>query len=299
MEIRQVALQGLDLSLARLRQLPQAAVREKTESLRRQGQLSPLVAAQQDGALVLVDGFLRYQAAKKLGLESMLVAVVQLSAAQMKAQLYLRNRERGLQLLEECQLVQELCDADGLSQIEVADLLERHKSWVSRRLALFRSLSHHLLTHDVLGGLPGGAIRRLAQLHARNQEQLMAVADRDGIGPQAIGALADLLRRAPDQTARSYVFDHPREALALARARPATTDDPRLTVAGRELLTLLSTSRQIGLRIVRRVREGLGTLPPDGVRLLDDALRAAEHDGAHAIAAVRASLTASHHQETS
>lgn len=292
MEVRRVPLQDLDLALARLRQLPQAAVREKTESMRRRGQLSPLVAAEQDGTLVLIDGFLRYQAARKLGLESLLVAVVQVSATQMKAQIYLRNRERGLQLLEECRLIRELCDLDGLSQIEVADLLERHKSWVCRRLALLRSLSPHLLAHDVIGGLPGGSIRRLAQLPPRNQEQLMAAADRDGIAPHEVGALADLFRRAPDPLARSYVLDHPADALVLARRKDEKPSDPRLTEAGRELLSSLTAHRQLSLRIARRAREGLGELSPDVAGLLGEAVLAAERDGAHAIAAARCCLAA-------
>src|ERR1700680_4839592 len=99
MDIRSVPLRDLDLALARLRQLPDAQVREKVESLRRKGQLSPLVAADCDGTLVLVDGFLRHQAALRLGLDALLVAVVSLSSAHMKAQVYLRNRERGLLLL--------------------------------------------------------------------------------------------------------------------------------------------------------------------------------------------------------
>ena len=101
MELRHVDPAGLDLSLARLRQLPEAAVKAKEASFRSKGQLSPLVAASdEDGRLVLVDGFVRQLAAVRLGLESVLVEVVQLSPSQRKAQVYLRNRERGLQLIE-------------------------------------------------------------------------------------------------------------------------------------------------------------------------------------------------------
>ena len=46
MELRHVDPAGLDLSLARLRQLPEAAVKAKEASFRSKGQLSPQVAAQ-------------------------------------------------------------------------------------------------------------------------------------------------------------------------------------------------------------------------------------------------------------
>ena len=151
MELRHVEPSALDLSLGRLRQLPEAVVRAKESSLRTKGQLSPLVAAEHDGALVLVDGFVRHLAAVRLGLQQVAVEVVRLSPVQMKAQVYLRNRERGLVLIEECRLVRELCDVDGLSQVEVSDLLERHKTWVCRRLSLSREVSPHLLNDLSLG----------------------------------------------------------------------------------------------------------------------------------------------------
>jgi hypothetical protein len=42
--------------------------------------------------------------------------------------------------LEEAWLVQALVPEDGLSQVEVAMLLARHKSWVCRRLAMMEKL---------------------------------------------------------------------------------------------------------------------------------------------------------------
>ena len=236
---------------------------------------------------MLVDGFLRHQAAQRLGLDFLLVSVVSLAPAQMKAQMYLRNRERGLLLLEECRLVQELCDLDNLSQVEIADLLERHKSWVCRRLGLFRSLSPHLLAHDALGGLPGGSLRRLAQLQARNQEQLMAAANRDSIPPGDVGALADLYRRAPDPIAKGYVLDHPHDALERARRRGEQALDPRLGEAGQELLNGLTALRQVSLRVSRRAIQGLGALPHDAVTQLRTATNDAERDGKLAIDAAR------------
>lgn len=290
MDFRRVSPSALNLTLARLRQLPEAAVRGKFESLQRIGQLSPLVAAEQDGVLVLVDGFARHQAALRLGLEELLVEVVSLTATQMKAQLYLRNRERGLQLLEECRLVRELCDLDGLSQIEVADLLERHKSWVCRRLALFRGLSCNLLAEQALDLLPGGSLRRLAQLPARNQEEVMAASLRDGIPAEDVGALADLIRRAPTPLASRYVLDHPADALARARGKAEPPADPRLGELARQVLEGLQILRQTSLRIQRRARDGLGSLPVDGTRLLVEATDGAENDCRTALAAVRQCL---------
>jgi len=286
MELRRVAPTALDLSLGRLRQLPEAAVRAREASLRAKGQLSPLVAAETDGVLVLVDGFLRQLASVRLGLAEVLVEVVQLSPVQMKAQVYLRNRERGLLLVEECRLVRELCELDGLSQVEVGELLERHETWVCRRLALCRQVSSHLFEDVSLGLLGPGSLRKLAELPARNQEEVWAVARGEGLSARDIGALVDLFRRAPDPQARRYVLEQPQQALRRARAAPESELDPRLGPAGREVLRGLQALRQVSLRLTRRLGEGLGEVSPQGLALLGEVREEAEKGCTEALARV-------------
>lgn len=268
MELRRVAPSTLDLMLGRLRQLPEAAVQEKLCSLRSKGQLSPLVAAEHEGRLVLVDGFARQLAATRLGLELVLVEVVRISPAQMKAQVYLRNRERGLLLLEECRLVRELRDADGLNQVEIGELLERHKSWVCRRLALQDAVSPHLLCDLSLGLLSAGSLRRLAQLPPRNQEELVAAARRDELKPCELARLVELWQRAPDAEARRYLLCNPQAALALARGEGERSAEPRLSDGGRQLVGWLERMSQLALRARRQLREGVGALPVEGLALI-------------------------------
>lgn len=278
MQLRRVDPAALDLSLSRLRQLPESAIVAKQESLRSKGQLSPLVAASDEGRLVLVDGFVRHMAAVRLGLESVLVEVVRLSPVQMKAQVYLRNRERGLRLIEECRLVRELVELDRLSQVEVGDLLERHKSWVCRRLSLSRQVSARLLEDLSLGLLAEGSLRRLAQLPACNQEELWAVAQRDGLSPKDTGTLVGLWQRAPDAQARQYLLEQPADAIRQAQSVPDAPVDPRLGTAGQEMLAGLVALQQVSLRVARRVKQGLGQLPPEGIRMLFKARERADEE---------------------
>jgi len=286
-ELRKVRIDALDLSLVRLRQVPEAAVVEKMASLRSKGQLSPVVASDVEGTLVLVDGFVRHLAAKRLGLETVLCEVVTLSLVQMKAQVYLRNRDRGLLLIEECRLVHELCDADGLSQVEVGELLERHKSWVCRRYGLLASLSPLLVEDLSLGLLGGGSLCRLAQLPARNQEELVAAIRRDDLSPRDSAGVIDLWRKATDGEARRYVLEHPADALRRARASATPAEDPRLGRAGRDLQLGLMALAQVSLRVHRRLREGLGEIGPEGVQVLAEATRQAKEQTSSALRAVR------------
>jgi ParB-like chromosome segregation protein Spo0J len=268
MELRSVTPDALDLSLGRFRLLPEGAVKEKIESMQSKGQMSPLVAASQEGRLVLVDGFLRQMAAVKLGLDKVLVEVVQLSAVQMKAQVYLRNRERGLALLEECRLVQELVDLDGLSQVEVGDLLERHKSWVCRRLGLFRELSPHLVQDWSAGLVEEGVLRRLAQLPPRNQETVWAVLRREGLTGQDAALYVELWQKAPSPDSRRYLEEQPVKALELARGQTSPPQDARLGPAGQEVYRTLTALRQTSLRLARRLQDGMGEMPAEGRTVL-------------------------------
>lgn len=278
MHLRQVDPKTLCLTLRRLRQVPESRVRDKLESLRSKGQVSPLAVSEQEGQLVLVDGFARQAAAVRLGMTSVTVEVVSLTAVQMKAQMYLRNRERGLALIEECRLVRELCDSDGLSQVEVAEMLERHKSWVCRRLSLWKGLSPRLLSDGALDELEAGSVRKLSLLPACNQEQLVAVSRRDGLGPRDTTTLVELWRKAPDQEARQYLLEHPQSAVELARASSREMADPRLGQKASELYQSLVVMRQAALRAIRRARGGIEELPAEGAALLRGAVELIERD---------------------
>ena len=291
MELRRLKLEALDLSLGRLRQFPEAAVRKMAASLRSKGQLSALVAADEDGRLVLIDGFVRVLAAKRVGLSELAVEVVQVDGVQMKAQVYLRNRERGLQLVEVCRLVRELVEVDGLSQVEVADLLERHKSWVCRRLALFRRLSAKLVEEVELGELPAGSLCRLAELPERNQEELWAAARSHGVSGRDVGLLADLWRRAPEPAARAWLLAHPDQAVLSARLKEEQrTIDARLGAAGEEVRRALEVLCRVSSTLASRVRRGLGELAPEGVLELQDAWERARDRSQSALELLRRAL---------
>lgn len=282
-ELRQVPLSDLDLALGRLRRITSGAVRHKCISLREKGQLSPLIAAAHEDGLILVDGFARLRAARELGWSTVLVAIVRLSAVEMKAQLFLRNRARGLQVLEECRLVRELAEVDRLSQVEIGELLERHKSWVCRRLFLSRSLSAQIIEDAELGLLGGGSLRRLALLSPRNQEELIAVARRDGLSSRETSALLELWRRADDPELRRNLIEHPREAIERAHARPPATRAPRSLD---DLFNLLESLTQLSLRVERRIRSP----PRAGASAQSEAEIATAH--AQAQSASRAALAA-------
>ncbi len=286
----QVKPESLDLSLGRLRQVRQAAVDGMGLSLRTKGQLSPVVAARVEGRLLLLDGFCRQRAAVALGLEELVVEAIEVSSARMKAEMYLRNAEHGFTLVEQCRLVADLADLENLSQVEIAELLERHKSWVCRRLNLARTLSPRLLEDLALGFVTPGSLRALAELPVRNQEELLTMALRDALAPKELAAVVRLWRKSPGVEARNYVLAQPRAAIALAQGTPADALDPRLGPRGEQMLRGLGILQATGARLFRTAAGGDGDWTAQARSLLERAFHLARHEVEEALEAVHRAL---------
>jgi hypothetical protein len=82
-----------------------------------------------------------------------------------KAAIYGLNRVGGrTRELEEAWIIQALVREDGMSQVEVAELLGRHKSWVCRRLALIERLGPKAKDDLRVGLLSPTAARQVVRL---------------------------------------------------------------------------------------------------------------------------------------
>ena len=137
-EIRWIALDTIGERYRRYR-LPDAAAEvAMASSLGRYGQLSPLAVCLREERPEVLDGFKRVAAARTLpAVLSLQARLVEVDEPTAKAIILGLNGIGGrMKELEEAWIVQALVREDGLSQLQVAELLERHKSWVCRRLAL-------------------------------------------------------------------------------------------------------------------------------------------------------------------
>ena len=135
---RPVTLDELGQRYRRYRLADPDAEEAMAGSLRRWGQLSPVVACVREEKLELIDGFKRFAAARQIReLTSLSVRVLEVDEPTAKAAILSLNRDqRPVRELEEAWVVQGLVRDDGMTQVEAAHLLGRHKSWVCRRLAL-------------------------------------------------------------------------------------------------------------------------------------------------------------------
>ncbi len=137
------------------------------------------------------------------------VRVLEVDERTAKAAILGLNRgQRATRELEEAWIVQALVRDDGMTQVEAAHLLSRHKSWVCRRLALLEKLSV-AVKEDLRLGLVGPSLaRQLTRLPAGNPEALLALT-RATLTAQEVSGVIDLLQaRQPDQAA--FVLAKPR-----------------------------------------------------------------------------------------
>jgi ParB-like chromosome segregation protein Spo0J len=209
---------------------------DMARSLRRWGQLAPVVVCVRDELPEVLDGFKRLAAARALGLPTLSARRFDADERAAKAALYTLNctgqRPRDW---EEAWIVHALVRDDGLTQLEVAELLGRHKSWVCRRLALIEKLADEARADLRLGLLSVTAARALAQLPAGNQAEVLAALRREGLTAAELAGVVDLWRAAASRPQQEYLLDQPRQALAQARREGAWAWDPRLSRAGNRL----------------------------------------------------------------
>lgn len=259
-----------------------------TSSLRRFGQISPVVGTRSEDVVVLVDGFKRLVAARSLELETLTTRLLPLSSRAAVAAVYGLNRGgRGLLDLEEALVVRKLVRALGLTQPEVGELLERHKSWVSRRLSLVERLSEEVQDDLRVGLIAPTVAREVARLPRGNQPEVAATVHRHGLTTREAAALVTLFERTTDRREQRALIDDPRVALhAAGQKRGEPPHDTRLGVRANELrrqaLRLAESAarfsrllaeataaewtdieRDVLADALTRARDGVGRLPQD------------------------------------
>jgi ParB-like nuclease domain len=252
---RPVALAELGERYRRYRLGDPEAEEAMAGSLRRWGQLAPVVACVRDERLEVIDGFKRLSAARQIReLTSLSVRVLEADEPTAKAAILGLNRDqRPVRELEEAWVVQGLVRDDGMTQVEAAQLLGRHKSWVCRRLALLEKLSVSV-KEDLRLGLVGPSLaRQLTRLPAGNQEALLALARRATLTIPEVSSVIDLLEGASEEQA-AFVLQKPREALALMHGVPTALRDPRLSRAGNWLARHLTQALEALVRVENWLR---------------------------------------------
>ncbi len=251
-----VELTELELRYAGLRIADPGCQARLEASLAREGQQSPvLVVAGSDTPYVLVDGYRRVAALRSLGRDVVDAVELELPEAAALVEVWRLEASRRRTALEDGWLLVELIERHGRSQVELAAMLRRSKSWVSRRLGLVRALPESVQDAVRRGRLPPqGAMKCLVPLSRANVahcERLVANLGKAAVSVRQLERLYATWRAGDDEL-RERLVSHP---LLFLKADEAVSDaieaDEGLKLAGE----LESLSGLCG-KVRRRVRDG-------------------------------------------
>lgn len=253
------------------------------QSLIAYGQLSPMIAVQREKAPELVDGFKRLFAAKALGWTAVRVTVRSFDErGQWAAMLMLNRGFASMTILEEALVLSELRKT-GMTQTELCSLVDRGKSWVSRRIGLVEKLHPELIESIKIGLLHPGVARRLLVLPRCNQLELAAAIQSARLRVRETEILVSLFTKAKDLLQRRAILYDPRAAIRAETTKRQRAIDPRLSPTGQDLQRSLRRLHAEASRIIGLLR---ALQKPDDLDLLAKEIVAARKSSQRLVAAL-------------
>lgn len=216
-QVDTIAPDQLDLRFGYLRPSSPGHVNKMVDSLSRHNQLTPVAVVIEGDRTILVDGFKRQKASVMLHLSKLETRVIAVNISHAKAMVYLLNRTSSFTMINEALIVRELVLVDGLNQVEAARLLDRHKSWVCRRLMMIQALAPEVIEDLRLDMVPAGVGPLLARLPQRNQSDFVIAIQKHNLRSNEINKLVDLWCKTNDPVVRQCLLNSPRKALEINR----------------------------------------------------------------------------------
>jgi hypothetical protein len=214
------------------------------------GQQVPVIVIRESERLVLIDGYLRVEALRKLGRDT--AAATTWPISEVEALLHRRHLCIAVPAIEDAWLLARLRD-HGLGLDDLARRFCRSKSWVSRRLALIEALTPFAQARVRAGTVPSHAAMKylvpLARANKRQCEQLIAGLGDTRVSDRELAALYDAWRSA-DRAGKQRIVTEP---LLVLRALAATTTHVDDSAPLHKDLTMLAA---IAWRAGRRIRGG-------------------------------------------
>ena len=231
-------LHRLDLRFAASRLVEPHAVARLAESIERCGQIVPcIVVAAPAGegggaeALVLIDGYRRVAALRRLGRDTAGVEQWSCDLTQALLGVLARTQDRPFASIEQALLLRALMADQGLSQHDVARRCGRDVSWISRRLHLLSGLPDAALAAVRGGRLSSWAANRvvvpLARANTEHAERLLAALAGTSLTTRELRCWFERYQQAP-RAARERMVSQPRLFIDTLRATEARHAGERL-----------------------------------------------------------------------
>lgn len=242
-----VPLDRIGESYSRFRLIQPRAEASMAGSMRKYGQISPVVVGPaQHNRYEMIDGFKRLRACRQLGIETLKATVLNVGSRALKAAIICLNwKGHSIADLEEAMVLHSLCRDDGLTQVEIAALVGRHKSWVCRRISMMQRLSDDVVEHIKLGLISATIGRELARLPRGNQPAALSTIVKYHLNSRETAHLVSILLQEPKYNHPS-ILKFPQQVLS-----NSTTNGPSRNGLSRKAMPLYGQ-----LRLIERLCRG-------------------------------------------
>ena len=231
-------LHRLDLRFAGSRLVEPHAVERLARSIGRCGQIVPCIVVALSvgdgggaGPVVLVDGYRRVAALRRLGRDTAGVELWSCDLTQALLSVLARAQDRPFASIEQALLLREVMAEQGLSQHEVARRSGRDVSWVSRRLQLLSGLPDAALAAVRGGQLSSWAANRvvvpLARANPDHAERLLRELAKSPLSTRELQCWFEHYQQTL-RTAREHMVNRPRLFIDTLQANTARHAGARL-----------------------------------------------------------------------
>ena len=205
-------------------------------SLRRFGQLTPVIVRKEPGKYQVLDGFKRYYAAERLEWETLHAMILEVSITQGKAMILNYNKANQSMLdYDEALVLYSLKKDHLMDQQSISRLTGYSRSWVCRRLALIEKLDPGVQQELRMGMISNSQARAIVRLPRGNQQAVMRAIITHHVTSRDSSVLVEKYLQSKTNKEQQYILDHPLEVIEQS-AHNQDIYDTRLSQHGNRLL---------------------------------------------------------------
>lgn len=152
--VQTVEISKFDLRYESYRMKNDVAERKLFELIQQRGIHEPLQGIDRDHKRLLLNGFKRYRCARMLNINVVPYISLGNDEAECIIKLIRCSNAQSLTILEQAKLIEELRSVHKMCVAEIAEMLERSKSWVSMRTGILKEMSPVISDNIFSGKFP-------------------------------------------------------------------------------------------------------------------------------------------------
>jgi bacterioferritin-associated ferredoxin len=258
--VRQVELSSLDLRYESHRLKNPGFEKVLLASILQYGLKEPLQGIDTENCPILLDGFKRYRCAKKLSISIVPYQGLCEDEALGLIKLIRMSTAKGLTILEQAKLIDELTSVHKMSYSEIAGHVEKSKTWVAMRAGLIVQMSGFVMEKIFSGQFPAYSFMytlrpfiRMNGVTKQDIEQFVQSVSGKGLSIRDIGLLAHGYFKGCDDLRDQILFGDITWSLKQLKESSGAGDGcTGCTESEKKLLKELEITQRYMLRVIYR-----------------------------------------------